>query len=255
MRRWLLLSLVALGLAGCGNQLIKEDEDAGQLATQQETAGSPSNTYVQLAAEYLRLGNYTTALSKAKKAVAADSSNPNAYLVLGLVYERLGENDKALTAYREGLRRDGRNSYLLNAQGTLQCKLGKPQDSLRSFEAALRNPLYDTPWVALSNAAHCALEAGDQKRAEKYLLRALQANPEFPPALAQMAKISYEQGRYLSARAYIERYREVAKPTPELLYLSILTERKLGDLDQVRSDELLLRSQFPDSEEALKLAR
>jgi len=92
-------------------------------------------------------------------------------------------------------------------------------------------------------------------RAERYFLKALQENPRFPAALLQMAQLSYDQGKYLSARAYIQRYREVAKPNAKLLYLSILTERKLGNLDQERSDELLLKAEYPDSEEARKLAQ
>jgi type IV pilus assembly protein PilF len=253
MARWLML-LLALAVAGCNQQLVREDDETGKLGAV-EKRESPSDTYVQLAAEYLRLGNYATALSKAKKAVRADSGNADAYLVLGLVYERLGETDKALAAYRKGVSADDHNPYVLNAYGTLLCKQGEYKASLRAFDQALQNPLYETPWVALTNAAHCALQAGDQAKAEKYALRALQANPRFAPALALMARISYEQGKYLSARAYIQRFREVARPTAELLYLSILTERKLGDLDQVRSDELLLKAEYPDSEEARKIAQ
>jgi len=253
--RWSLLLLAVLLTSGCGNELVKGDGDETGRLGAAESRKSPADTYVQLAAEYLRIGDHASALSKAKKAVQKDPRNANAYLVLGLVYERLGELDKALTAYRMGREADSRNPYVLNAYGSLLCRLKEYEKSLEAFEQALENPLYDTPWVALTNAAHCALQADDQARAEKYLLQALQANPEYPPALAQMARISYDQGRYLSARAYIQRYREVARPTASLLYLSILTERKLGDLDQARSDELLLRAEYPDSEEARKIAR
>ncbi len=252
--RWLAILLLAAFLAGCGGGMVREGDETGQLGAV-EKRESPADTYIQLAAEYLRLNNMPVALIKAKKAVEADPGNANAWLVLGLVYERLGEVDKALAAYRKGVSADGRNPYVLNAYGTLLCKQKEYKESLEAFEKALKNPLYDTPWVALTNAGHCALQAGDQLKAEKYLLRALQANPEFAPALAQMAQISYDQGKYLSARAYIQRFREVARPTAPILYLSILTERKLGDLDQVRSDELLLKAEYPDSEEAHKIGQ
>jgi len=252
VRHWA-WALTAVLLAGCANELTRDDE-TGELGSVERSA-SPADTYVELAAEYLRIGDHATALAKAKRAVQVDPENANAYLVLGLVYEALGELDKAQTAYRQGRAADPRNPYLLNAYGSLLCKLGEYEKSLRAFDQALENPLYDTPWVALTNAGRCALKLEDQQRAERYLLRALQANPEFAPALALMARISYDQGKYLSARAYIQRYREVARPTAGLLYLSILTERKLGDWDQVRSDELLLQAEYPDSEEARKLAR
>jgi type IV pilus assembly protein PilF len=148
---------------------------------------------------------------------------------------------------------DSKNPYALNAYGSYLCKLGEYQKATPLFQLALDNPLYQTPWVALSNAGYCASKSGDLAAAESYLLKALERNPGYPTALQQMAQVRYDQEKYLSTRAYLERYRELAKPTASLLYLSILTERKLGDANQARSDELLLKSEFPDSEQARKL--
>ncbi len=255
MPYWYWLPVLLLLLAGCQEGLVKgASDETGKLGSVTQ-GSSPADTYVQLAAEYLRLGDYQTALTKAKKAVQRDPGNANAYLVLGLVYEALNEIDQAQTAYRKARAADDRNPYVLNAYGRLLCQLEEYDKSFRAFERAVENPLYESPWVALTNAGICALSAGDQVRAERYLLKALQENPRFPAALLQMAKLSYDQGKYLSARAYIQRYREVAKPNAKLLYLSILTERKLGNLDQERSDELLLKAEYPDSEEARKLAQ
>lgn len=253
--RWIPLLVLWAFLGGCQQGLIKgADDETGELGSVKKS-GSPADTYVQLAAEYLRIGDYQSALTKAKKAVMRDPGNANAYLVLGLVYEALNEIGQAQTAYRKARAVDDKNPYVLNAYGRLLCQLEEYDKSFRAFEKAVQNPLYESPWVAMTNAGICALAANDQARAEGYFLKALQENPRFPAALLQMAQISYDQGKYLSARAYIQRYREVARPNAKLLYLSILTERKLGNLDQERSDELLLKAEYPDSEEARKLAR
>lgn len=253
LRILFLLSMLSLS-AGCQQGLLKADDDTGKLGDV-GLQSSPADTYIQLAAEYYRIGDYATALTKAKQAVRKDPGSANAYLMLGLVYEALNEIDRAQTAYRQARKIDDRNPYVLNAYGRLLCQLEEYEKSLAAFDRAVENPLYDTPWVAFTNAGICALAAGDQRRAESYFLKALQANPRYPMALAQMAQLSYDQGKYLSTRAYIQRFREVAKATARLLYLSILTERKLGDRDQERSDELLLKAEYPDSEEARKLAR
>ncbi len=126
---------------------------------------------------------------------------------------------------------DSKNPYALNAYGSYLCKLGEYQKALPYFDRALQNPLYQTPWVALANAGYCARKAGDLSMAQSYLLKALERNPGFAMALYQMAEVRFAQGRYMSARAYLQRYREVAKPTAQMLYLSILTERKLGNDD------------------------
>ena len=252
--RLLLLVPLFLFLGGCVTSPDKAENDpnTGKLGADQNYE-SPSNTYIQLANEYMKRGDYATALNKAKKAVQRDPNNGNAHLVLGLIYEQLGENGSANAAYQRSLEVDSKNPYALNAYGSYLCKLGEYQKALPYFDRALQNPLYQTPWVALANAGYCARKAGDLSMAQSYLLKALERNPGFAMALYQMAEVRFAQGRYMSARAYLQRYREVAKPTAQMLYLSILTERKLGNDDQVRSDELLLKSDFPDSEQAQKL--
>ncbi|WP_457667507.1 type IV pilus biogenesis/stability protein PilW [Thiolapillus sp.] len=254
MKSLFLALLISLLLGGCitNPDRAENDPNTGKLGTDQNYE-SPSNTYIQLAYEYMKRGDYATALTKAKKAVQRDSKNGNAHLVLGLIYEQLGENGLANAAYQRSLEVDGKNPYALNAYGSYLCKLGEHQRALPYFDKALQNPLYQTPWVALANAGYCARKAGDLEKAQSYLLKALERNPGYPMALFQMAETRFAQGKYMSTRAYLQRYREVAKPTAQMLYLSILTERKLGNEDQVRSDELLLKSDFPDSEQAQKL--
>ncbi|WP_456406211.1 type IV pilus biogenesis/stability protein PilW [Thiolapillus sp.] len=254
MKQLLLALLLPLFLNACVTGMTKGEEDpnTGNLGKEHDYE-SPADTYIQLAQAYMKRGNYSTALSKAKKAVQKDPRNGNAHLILALIYDALGENGSANAAYQRSLEVDGKNPYALNAYGSYLCKLNEFQRALPLFDKALQNPLYATPWVALANAGYCARKAGDLPRAESYLLKALERNPGYPLALYQMAEVRYAQGKYMSARAYLQRYRDVAKPTAQMLYLSILTERKLGNADQVRSDELLLRSDFPDSPQAQKL--
>jgi type IV pilus assembly protein PilF len=64
-----------------------------------------------------------------------------------------------------------------------------------------------------------------------------------------MAHLSYEQQNFLHARAYIQRYQQVANWTPQALLLAIKTEKKLDDQDAVSSYTLIMRSRFPDSDE------
>ena len=52
------------------------------------------------------------------------------------------------------------------------------------------------------------------------------------------------------ARAYLQRYAEVAQHTAESLWLGVRTENQLGDKDQMASYGLKLRAKFPDSEQA-----
>ena len=115
---------------------------------------------------------------------------------------------------------------------------------------ALDNPLYNTPWLAWHNAGWCNERSGDSERAEGDYRSALQLNPRFAPSLLAMARVSVESGNYLSARAYLQRYAEVADHTAESLWLGVRTENQLGDSDQLASYRLKLLARFPDSDEA-----
>lgn len=246
------LLMLALGvLSGCQSQSVKDEGGStGRLGE----AKAPSKrdeavaVYIELAAEYMRQRQLTPALQNARKAVLAAPDDPAAHNMLALIYQQLGELPQAEKHFAEAVRLDPQDPYVNNAFGSFLCSQQRYEQARRHFDAAVANPLNPEPWIPLANAGICALDAGDKDLAEGYLRRALRANPRVPSALLNMGQISYGKGNYLSARAYLQRYLEVAPHTAETLWLGIRTERQLGDKDQVASYELLLRSKFPDSE-------
>lgn len=246
------VALIALLLSACANQTVR-DETGGQATGNlgSPLAGpSPADVYIELSAAYLRENQLAESLLNAKKAVIVDPRSSNAHYVLALVQQRLGQPEAADEAYRKSVALDPRNPAALNAYGSFLCDQKKYADADSYFRRALANPLYSTPWLAWHNAGWCNEQAGDLQRAETDYRGALQANPRFAPSLLGMAKMSFEGGNYLSARAYLQRYAEVAPHSAESLWLGVRTENQLGDKDQMASYGLKLRAMFPDSQEA-----
>jgi type IV pilus assembly protein PilF len=252
-KRLFLASVLILGLTACAQQTLRDspvsNEATGQLGSPL-VQPSPADVYIDLSGAYLREQNYTEAFKNAKKAVLVDPQSSNAYLMQALVYRRLGEDAEAEKSFKRSIKLDPRNPAALNAYGTFLCEREAYQEADAYFRRALDNPLYNTPWLALHNAGRCLERAGDEQMAERDYREALQANPVFAPSLLGMARISYEQTNYLSARAYLQRYAEVAQHTPESLWLGVRIENQLGDGDQMASYGLKLRAKFPDSEQA-----
>jgi type IV pilus assembly protein PilF len=89
--------------------------------------------------------------------------------------------------------------------------------------------------------------------AVKYFRTALEVNPKQPRALIEMAKLSYNAGRTVSARAFIQRYFDVGEDTPEVLLFATKIESTLGNRDAEASYAIRLRGKFPDSAEAAQL--
>jgi type IV pilus assembly protein PilF len=243
----LFLIAVLVVVGGCRKGGVRADggDHTGRLGQIQQA--SPADVYVQLAAQYLKTGQLTIALQNAKKAVIVDPSYATAHTVLGLVYQQLGERSEAGAAFEKAVARDPFDPYALNAYGSFLCSNGQQAEAQSMFERALQNPLYETPWIALTNAGICAEQLGHMGQAETYFRQALQRNNKFAPALLRMANISFEKGSKLSARAYLQRFSEVQEHTAESLWLGIRTETMLGDRDQAASYGLLLRARFPDS--------
>ena len=254
-RIWILIALLgAAVLTGCqGLTRTDLDDNTGDLGEVENTKKGAGDTYMKISAHFLERGQLDLALINAKTSLEKDPNNAQTHNILGLIYQRLGEDRLADRHFESAVRLQPKNSYIRNAYGAFLCAQDRFEDADQQFKKALENPLYDTPWVALTNAGICSGSGGDQRQSEVYLRSALRANPTFSVALLEMADLSLENAEYLSARGYLQRYLAVAEHTAESLWIGVRTERQLGDQDAVASYSLMLNSSFPDSQEALLL--
>jgi len=253
-RVWISLILaVGLSVSGCKQQTLRDDTGNGDATGNIGSplvGPSPADVYIDLSGAYLQEGRLTEAFMNAKKAVIVDPRSSNAHYILALVYQRLGEMGAADDSFQKAISLDPRNPSALNAYGRFLCERKDYAEADGYFRRAVQNPLYGTRWIAQHNAGACKEAAGDLEAAERDYRAALTTNPRFAPSLLSMAEISYEATYYLSARAYLQRYAEVAPHTAESLWLGVQTENQLGDKDQMASYGLKLRNLFPDSEQA-----
>lgn len=204
---------------------------------------------LRLGAAYMEKGDYEKSLQKLNKALKADPDYYATLNVLGVLHQRMGENQLAEQYFKKSLSKNSNQSSTLNNYGQFLCSLGRYDEADISFEKAANNPLYQSPEIANTNAGTCAMRNQQYEKAENYFRKALGQNPRVPAALVQMAEINVIQENYLSARAYIQRYAQVARHNAKSLWLGVQAESKLGDNDAMSSYALLLKNNFPDSEE------
>jgi type IV pilus assembly protein PilF len=224
-------------------------------AQQKEEDLKIAQTNVQLSAGYLEQGNLKVALVKVKRALEADPDYAPAQSIIALIYYQMKEYDKSKQHYERALELEPESGDIHNNYATLLCKMGKPKEAEEHYLKAINSRGYRTPAQALGNLGTCLMQIPDYEKAEKYLRMALQMNPRSPGALFQMARISVEKGRYMSGRAYLERFQEVSKMTPESLWLGIKVERKLGDKHAIMNYKTRLIRDFPNSKETRLLLK
>lgn len=242
IKRLNILLAVVLGLVACSANTVRNEASI---------KASAANT--ELGIYYLRERDNAQAMNKLIKALKQDPVNADAHNAIGLLYVRLGEVQDADEHFRKAVKIDPKNSAFHVSYGAFLCDQNKLEDAEIHFQEALSNPLYTRHEIAYTNAGNCALRGGNRKKADKYFRGALSVNPKFSPALYQMASLSVMNKNYLSGRAYLQRYAEVAPPSAQTLWLSIQVEKELGDKNAVSSHAMLLKDRFPDSDEVKKL--
>jgi len=237
---------LCLSLTACGanKKATKEDEELGL-----DPQGSPAELYVQMAEAYYGRGQTEEAFRRANKAVEVDDKYPRAHAWLAFLYEQIKQTDRAREHYQRALELGPNNPDIRYAYGSFLCRQRQYAEADAEFTKALSNPLYGTPWVAMTNAGNCAASAGNPGKAENYYKSALTARPDFGPALVKMAELSFKRGDAKTAKQYLDRYFGPGTVrTPDTSYtaltVGIQVERNLGSRKRADDYERLLRTNF-----------
>ena len=244
IRSGLLILSIAFALSACGGQSnIKEDKEEKNLK-------QASLTNAQLGVGYLRRGEYEIAEQKLLKAIEQDSNNIDAYTTMAFLMMQINKLEEAEEYYLEALDIKGNDPDLHNSYGTYLCRAGRVDDAMEQFKEAYSNPFYKTSYLAYSNAGTCLFQKGYYEHAEKHLRKALRLQPGLSGALISMAELSIKIKKYLNARAYIQRYHAINKPSSESLWVQVQAERALGAKEYYHKYARQLLDEFPVSEQA-----
>ncbi|HYE34080.1 type IV pilus biogenesis/stability protein PilW [Methylocaldum sp.] len=216
---------------------------------------SESEVYVQKGVQYMEAGNYQVALQDLTRATELDGRNSEAYNALAVLYQRLDQPADAEQQFKKALSANSDNFGVRNNYGRFLCAQGQYAEAMSQFQTVIGSKLYNSPWIALTNAGLCARSAGKKADAEQYLRQALEYDSRFPPALLEMAELSRETGQHMSARAFLERYHAVAAPDPRSLWVGMETEAALGNFRTAKEYAKTLRTRFPGSKEAVQAKR
>jgi type IV pilus assembly protein PilF len=237
--RLLVVAGICLALGACGHRQTRDGNSIGL-----DAENSPGDLYVAMAAEYYRLGQMDAALRNAEQAIGEDKGNPRAYYMIAVIYQQIGETSRADENFKRAVELSPKNPDIRNAYGTFFCSQRRFPQAQEQFVKALENPLYATPWVAMTNAGACAASAGSLNKAETEYRRALNVNGRYGPALIRMAEIEYGRGNAKGAKGYLDTYFQSNAPSPQALDLAVKTERKLGNPKGAATYEQVLRKTF-----------
>jgi len=212
-----------------------------------------SRLNTQIGFDHLRNGRRADAVEKFEKAIEQDPKNPNAFLGLAMVNEQVGDEAEARRRYEQADKVGAADPVVQNAYGAWLCKIGEHDEAVEHFMIAAKNLRYQTPEVALTNAGVCLRRAKQDAAAEEKLRAALQENPRYPLALAELADLALARGDALRARAFVQRLMEAGRPDPRALLIAYRTELANKDARAAQRYADQLKRDYPDSPQAKEL--
>lgn len=214
----------------------------------------PTDIYLQLGIRYMDLNKLELAKENLQKALEKEPNNARAHSALAFLYEKINHFDEARQHYESALGLSPDDIGIQNNYGKFLCDRRQFDKGLALLTTASSNLLNDRQWMAFTNAARCHLGMGQRPQAVNLLRRALEMNNQYPAALFEMQKISYQMGDYKAAEDYLQQYLSEANHTPETLWIGIQTEQALGKLSLANEYRSLLLEKFPNSNEAKQVS-
>jgi type IV pilus assembly protein PilF len=240
----LLLIMVSLSLIACS-----WDNSASSKMSNAEKA----TTYLDMGVRYMEIGQLKSAKENLEKALDLETSNADMYNALAVLNEKLKEPNNARQYYEKSLNIDPNNPQSQNNYGRYLCEQGNYAEGMIHLNIALNMPLNNRRWFALTNAGRCLLKQGDKIQAEAYFRESLLLQPNYHPALLEMLKLSFHEGKTLSAQAFLQRYQSLTGMDAEALWYAIQIELALDHKTIADKYRYQLLNEFPMSEEAKRI--
>jgi type IV pilus assembly protein PilF len=250
--------VLAIALAGCKTTTtVTTTSDTAQ-ASGASAEGDPHRraaVRLQLAGGYYQKGQLEVAIREATEATHLDPNVGAAYSLLGLIYMDLQQNAQAEDNFRHALQLSPKDPELNNNFGWFLCRTRRERDAMAYFDRAASDRLYPTPAMALQNAGICLRQIGDNERAEKYLMKAFEADASSPVAKFQLAQLYLQTHRLDRAEFYYELLSKGVDPNAQTLWLGTKIAHAKSDLRAERRLSQELRARFPNAPETVLLNR
>ncbi len=249
--KWAGSLMIAALLAGC---VTTTDSRFAREADEQKAL----EDYVQLATAYIAQGNYDRARMHLERALEINRDYAPAQAARGLILQREGEAELAESAFLKALDEDpdytrGRVYYAAYLFG--QERYDKARDQ---FAIASGDTGYPDRGSVFYNLGLTERRLGNDLAAARAFQRAVELSRGDARALLALSSALVDAGQYDEAARYYDRLvgmmsrNKQMTHTPESLLTGIRLARHQGERDREASLALLLRNQYPNSEQYQK---
>lgn len=260
--RWMVAACaVAAALAGLGGCAHQASPDLGASAMESGSASAETDARrrarirLELAANYLQMGQTSVALDEVRQAIATDPTYADAYHLRGLTYMSMGDLALADDSLKRAQGMKPADADIMHNYGWLHCQRQQYEQANQLFERALAVPTYGARSKTLLSQGLCHERAGRAADAEQALQRAYEIDAGNPVVGFNLASLLLARGETKRAQFYIRRVNNGEFANAESLWLGIKVERALKDFVAMRQLGDQLRKRFPGAKETLAFER
>lgn len=257
--RWLVAACMAAaglaGLGGCASQTPSDQSAVAESPSGETDIRRRARIRLELAANYLQMGQTEVALDEVRQALATDPSYADAYHLRGLVYMNLGDLNLAEDSLKRAQGMKPADPDIMHNYGWLQCQRQQYEQANQLFERALATPTYTARAKTLMSQGLCLQRAGRVADAEQTLLRAYELDAGNPVVGYNLASMLLDRGESRRAQFYIRRINNSDLANAQSLWLGIKVERALNEYVAMRQLGDQLRKRFPNAKETVALER
>ncbi|CAM3061728.1 type IV pilus biogenesis/stability protein PilW [Pseudomonas floridensis] len=205
--------------------------------------------YVQLGIGYLQQGQTERAKVPLKKALELDGSDSEANAALALVFQTEMEPELADQYFRKALSASRNETRIVNNYGSFLYEQKRYKEAYERFEQAAADNLYPERSRVFESLGMTSLKLGNREQAREQFTKALRLDRQQPRALLEMAELSYEDGHYVPARDYYDRFSQLSEQNARSLLLGTRLAKVYEDRNKAASFGLQLKRLYPGTPE------
>jgi Tfp pilus assembly protein PilF len=172
---------------------------------------------LELAERYLVEGEPRLALQQLLLIEPKAKDNPRLYFDLGLTYMAMGEDPKAEQAFLKAIQLDQNYAEAWNNLGQIYLVQGRYSQAEQAFKKALSILTYLTPEFAAYNLAQLYLKQGQPDLALKYAKLSIDKNWRYIPGYILTAKLYLQKGQLIQAVNLLQQGVEANPENPQII--------------------------------------